>query len=926
MIMRTRMSLQRISFVGRVLTLLGVFGAAMFTHAQDRKVIYQINCGGPATESYAQDAYFQGGQARSDNELVFHAGVPNSPPNSAYQTGRYGDFSYTFPNLKPNTAYKVRLHFAETLLARRDFGKRIFSVFINQKPVVEHFDVLKTATDKNVAVVKEFTLSSDAAGKITISFRSEVSEAMVNAIELFAQQAASSDATGTTDGQANNPAAAIEENGRTARLSAIAFELDDRNANTASLVTEAARLCGFAIWKENHSLVLPPSGPPLHLAVTDSEIRDFSAMFRSGQSVALSDLIDSVDYEYKKLGDGQSSREGVIGWLNTGDKSENAAVRALTLFLKERRAFKDGSNAVGFSDPNVQLDPIQALFILRVVTEEIAFPLLHASTRAGIPAAERSAPDFSIIQARYIAKSGRADCGDEGKDWAEDGFVGGMARLMERVMHHFNGKEDAEAVGRANAIISIVKFLSMYSWLKGDVHAEDPPLIRTKGTDGPGDGPRTVVAKFAIDGAKITDWLKEHRCGVSGSTWGLLDVDLPDSKPLRGIETSWHTDQGDNPRQQIIWKATDTDANGQRTAQQSLDRVITDDNGEAKTRWDGAPQPKTLPKDVVPYHRYVEFYVTPQVKSPEVKQDLVDAVFGAIGIKEAGLGLLTPIFEELYRLKWKGTAHGSLMVRDWRPAGPPDVTGAMTIWLKASAHDFRKDYDWQISWERTLEFKDTKMTVVGADAAAIDPAALANLPPSLRQQAEAGIKTAADNSKKITFYGFGPGKLSMTVNDNSHTRSTADLCGDISESEKTYKIVGGPKEFEFAPPSKILPGMTTFTVEVDVARKIAIVKGDFALPVKMTLISREDKNPPVTTNKDEMRTVFQLLVPQAPYDPKLGITVPLKARSLEDDYVAVDAAGYSFSGSVSIPFTFDKGRYKGNAYLTFYVKSVTKSQ
>ena len=52
-----------------------------------------------------------------------------------------------------------------------------------------------------MAVVKEFTLTTDNTGKITITFKSEVSNAVVNAIEIFAQRSASSAAS---TGSANN--------------------------------------------------------------------------------------------------------------------------------------------------------------------------------------------------------------------------------------------------------------------------------------------------------------------------------------------------------------------------------------------------------------------------------------------------------------------------------------------------------------------------------------------------------------------------------------------------------------------------------------------------------------------------------------------------------------------------------------------------
>jgi len=39
--------------------------------------------------------------------------VTDPAPQAVYQTVRYGNFTYTIPNLTPGGTYRVRLHFAE---------------------------------------------------------------------------------------------------------------------------------------------------------------------------------------------------------------------------------------------------------------------------------------------------------------------------------------------------------------------------------------------------------------------------------------------------------------------------------------------------------------------------------------------------------------------------------------------------------------------------------------------------------------------------------------------------------------------------------------------------------------------------------------------------------------------------------------------
>ncbi len=78
-------------------------------------------------------------------------------------------FTYTIPNLTPNSAYKVRLHFAE--LAFGSPGQRIFNVAINGTTVLSNFDIFVAAGGSRKAVVHEFTPTTDALGRLVISYQ-----------------------------------------------------------------------------------------------------------------------------------------------------------------------------------------------------------------------------------------------------------------------------------------------------------------------------------------------------------------------------------------------------------------------------------------------------------------------------------------------------------------------------------------------------------------------------------------------------------------------------------------------------------------------------------------------------------------------------------------------------------------------------------
>ena len=104
---------------------------------------------------------------------------------------------------------------------------------------------------------------------------------------------------------------------------------------------------------------------------------------------------------------------------------------------------------------------------------------------------------------------------------------------------------------------------------------------------------------------------------------------------------------------------------------------------------EGAPQLVKLdPKKVIPLDKQVWITVTPQVKEIKVQQDFVDAVTGAIGIRGGPVGLINPILEMLYRLKWTGGASLNLRVRDWQQG---ESIGQLKIETQASWTNYTPD-------------------------------------------------------------------------------------------------------------------------------------------------------------------------------------------------------------------------------------------
>ena len=130
--------------------------------------VLDINSGGTTTGAYVSDEDFTGGSASSTAATINTSLVSDPAPQAAYQTERFGDFTYTLPNLTPGGSYVVNLHFAEIYWPAA--GQRQFNVLINGATVLSNFDIVAAAGGKDIAIVKSFPATASSAGTITIQF------------------------------------------------------------------------------------------------------------------------------------------------------------------------------------------------------------------------------------------------------------------------------------------------------------------------------------------------------------------------------------------------------------------------------------------------------------------------------------------------------------------------------------------------------------------------------------------------------------------------------------------------------------------------------------------------------------------------------------------------------------------------------------
>jgi hypothetical protein len=142
-----------------------------------------------AVGSFIADAYFNGGHTDNVVHAIDTTGVANAAPAQIYLTKRTGNnngpFSYSVPGLPPGRSYLVRLHFGDDVSTAA--GQRKFSATINSATVLSNFDIFAAAGAADKAVVRQFTTTADAQGRITISLTPSVGNPLLNGIELIPQ-------------------------------------------------------------------------------------------------------------------------------------------------------------------------------------------------------------------------------------------------------------------------------------------------------------------------------------------------------------------------------------------------------------------------------------------------------------------------------------------------------------------------------------------------------------------------------------------------------------------------------------------------------------------------------------------------------------------------------------------------------------------
>ena len=149
----------------------------------------RINSGGAAVGSFVADTDVSGGSTAVVSNTIDMSHVTNPAPQAAYQSERYGNFTYIVPGLVSGASYVARLHFAEIYWgapggASGGIGSRVFNVAINGTQVLTNYDIYADAGGADIATIKQFQATASVSGTISIQYTTVTNNAKSSGIEI----------------------------------------------------------------------------------------------------------------------------------------------------------------------------------------------------------------------------------------------------------------------------------------------------------------------------------------------------------------------------------------------------------------------------------------------------------------------------------------------------------------------------------------------------------------------------------------------------------------------------------------------------------------------------------------------------------------------------------------------------------------------
>jgi hypothetical protein len=645
-------------------------------------------------------------------------------------------------------------------------------------------------------------------------------------------------ASGSLPSPAPLPAGSVEQ-----QAAALAARLGAGDEGSVPALYAAVLASGFGVREQGGGVRRPADGAGQGLAFEAWQLATTAKLYGDGYAVGLGRVAAALAVAEPGFA-GAPFGEMLVEDVRRAALSENRATRFWALFVVELgRQAEQPYDLLGDDDlSRVRLDAVQLSFILTRLAAD-----LHVLSKKGQPAARtesRRRDGVRFAAASYGDTPGRAtrapftftraSFGRETPAAApavvqEAGAAAAQPCQLNEIesiildynatatttafgslMGYLEGKGVGAAgkwaglAGKANVVLTLLKFLATYAAVNAEVTLDGGMLTRTKTTR---DGERRMLtAKLVIDTGK---W-QALNCLRPALNAAGLDFSLPGSGAMAGVRVQWRLVAGGDTRGYLgrAWhtasnldrilegKAVGNDggavvyldtAAGATRAEDKHHYNYTDDNGESKIPAVGHAQEKDLSKEKLKVvYKPLGVKVEIQIKTMKIKDakgaagtlgDLAGNVLAALtgDLWGAGVGLGA---ETAYRANWYPSKEFYFPVKDWAPCdggwrGTVDVVQE----LREDVAETKRD---PVSGQTTIHTS----TRIHAYAAKVTVAPGAE-EGALKTSAVAGLSDRTYSFESTMFYEHCGDSRRLFTNDGRWTKYVE---GNTVEADPNFNV------------------------------------------------------------------------------------------------------------------------------------------
>ena len=522
--------------------------------------------------------------------------------------------------------------------------------------------------------------------------------------------------SGNLPAPAQMPEGTVEE-----RAAALAASVARGDANSIASLRAAVLASGYGV-REQGGAVRRAEGAGQGLAFEAWQLAATAKLYGDGYGVGLERLGAALGAAAPELM-GAPFVELVVRDLREAAASENVNVRFWAQFVMEmgRNAEEPYDFMIDEDVSRARLDAVQLSFLLTRLAADLHLLEKKSQTASAKKRALRRAGGATFIAASFARASydegespaaapkfattaqeapAAQPCAlDEVQSIILDYNATATTTAFGSLMGYLAGKgvrgagKWANLAGKANVVLTILKFIASYAAINTEITLEGGMLTRTKTTQG-GER-RTLTAKLVMDTGK---W-QALNCIRPAMNAAGLDFSLPGSGAMSGVRVVWRLVNGGDTRGYWgrVWhtatnvnkilegKMTDDDggaivyldtAAGATRAEDKHHYNYTDDNGESKIPVVGLGQRKDLSKETLKsVYKPLGVKVDVQVKTMKIKDakgaagtlgDLAGNAIAALTGDLWGAGLGTAA-ETAYRSNWYSSKVHYFPVKDWAP-------------------------------------------------------------------------------------------------------------------------------------------------------------------------------------------------------------------------------------------------------------------